>query len=253
MLEKADVACGFSSVLSQLTYPPKGKIVIPGKAENDNYRRETAPPGYDPSICDFSNGTQTPAQVAFITYGTSQDKCFGNCATFESAFNYFLDAPGRCFNAYSINVDCSNPLYSDDAFTAHLNMPAVKAAIHAPAELSYMQCNSTLQAELTAHTQRSVPPAYFILPSLLAGGIKVHLWSGTADYILNHIGTELAIQNMTWNGAQGFQDRPRRLWYDDRHTFAALYQVERGLSYYRLEDAGHRSAQDRPAAAFCFS
>jgi carboxypeptidase D len=173
--EKADIDCGFSSALSQLTYPPKGKITIPGNPENDNYRRETAPPGYDPSICNFSNGTQTPAQVAFIINGTSQGSCFGNCATFESAYNYFLDAPCRCFNAYNIDVDRNNPFYSDDAFTAYLNIPAVKAAIHALTELPYMQCNSTLQAELTTHAQRSVPPAYFILPSLQAGGIKVHL------------------------------------------------------------------------------
>lgn len=190
--------------------------MIPGNPENENYRRSTSPPGYDPSICDFSNGTHTPAQVAFIINGTNlADGCYGNCATFEAAYNYFADVDGRCFNPYDIDTDCNNPLYSSDgAFVAYLNDAAVQAAIHAPKGFQYMLCNTTLQQFLTRHDQRAVPPAYFIIPSLLAAGVKVNLWSGTLDYILNHIGTELAIQNMSWNGAQGFREQPQRRWFD---------------------------------------
>jgi hypothetical protein len=58
---------------------------------------------------------------------------------------------------------------------------------------------------------------------------------------------------MIWNGAQGFQNQPRRLWFDNNcHNFAGVYQVEQGLGYYRFEGAGHRTVQDRPAAAFPF-
>jgi carboxypeptidase D len=227
--------------------------LIPGNPENENYkRRQTPPPGYDPSICDFTNGTQTPAEVAFIINGTSLvDGCYGNCATFEAAYNYFADFNGRCFNPYNIDTDCSNPLYtSDDAFTAYLNLPAVQAAIHAPGNFNYTQCNSTLLFALTTHDQRSVPPAYSIIPSLLASGVKVNLWSGTLDYILNPIGTELSIQNMTWNGAQGLYQRPDRKWFDNQHKYAGVWGAERGLGFYLFQGAGHRTAQDKPAAAF---
>ena len=197
VLEQADINCGFSSVISQITYPPTNKIVIPSDPENDNYkrRRQTPPPGYNPSTCDFGNGTTTPAEVAFIINGTSlADGCYSNCATFEAAYTYFGDFPDRCFNPYNIDTDCTNPLYtSDGAFTAYLNDPAVQAAIHVPVDFNYAQCNETLQFELTTHDQRSIPPAYFIIPSLLASGVKVNLWSGTLDYILNPIGTELSI------------------------------------------------------------
>jgi carboxypeptidase D len=165
--------------------------------------------------------------VAFIIHGTSlADDCYGNCATFEAAYTYFADFPGRCFNPCNIDTDCNNPLYtSDGAFTAYLNDPAVQAAIHAPSSFNYTQCNATLQFELTTHDQRSVPPSYSIIPSLLASGVKVNLWSGALDYILDPIGTELSIQNMTWG-------------------------TDRGLGYYLFHGAGHRTAQDRPAAAF---
>jgi carboxypeptidase D len=228
--------------------------VIPGDPENENYRRrrQTPPPSYDPSICDFTNGTHTPAEVAFIINGTNlADSCYGNCATFETAYNYFAHFNGRCFNPYNIDTDCNNPLYTPDgAFTAYLNDPAVQAAIHAPSNFNYTQCNATLQFALTAHDQRSAPPAYAIIPSLLASGVKVNLWSGTLDYILDPTGTELSIQNMTWNGAQGFHQRPDRKWFDSEHGYAGLWGAERGLGYYVFHRAGHRTAQDRPVAAF---
>lgn len=36
------------------------------------------------------------------------------------------------------------------------------------------------------------------MPAILENGIPIHLYSGGYDLLLNHIGTELAIQNMTW-------------------------------------------------------
>lgn len=253
VLEQADIDCGFSAVLSQLTYPPAGKIVIPGDPEDQNYRRRQAPPpGYDSSICDFTNGTHTPAEVAFIINDTSlADGCYGNCATFEAAYNYFAGFNGRCFNAYNIDTDCNDPLYtSDSAFAAYLNLPAVQAAIHAPKARTYTQCNGTLQLALTTHDQRSVPPAYVIIPSLLASDVRVNLWSGSLDYVLNPIGTQLSIQNMTWNGLQGFHDKPDREWFDVEHGYAGVWGAERGLGFYLFQGAGHRTAQDRPKAAF---
>lgn len=251
VLEQADVDCGFTTVLSQLTYPPSGEIVIPGNPENNNYRRSTTPTGYDPTVCDFTNGTHTPDQVAFLINGTDEATCYGSCATFDTAFTYYSDFPGRCFNPYNVDTDCNNPLYrSDVAFMAYLNDPTVQAAIHVPSNFAYTQCNATIELDLSSHDQRAVPPAYFIIPSLLASGVRVNLWSGTLDFILNPIGTELSIQNMTWNGAQGFKQKPARKWFDSQHDYAGVYGVERGLGYYRFHSAGHRTAQDRPAAAF---
>lgn len=55
---------------------------------------------------------------------------------------------------------------------------------------------------------------------------------------------------MTWSGAQGFRQKPITPWYDVNNQFAGTYGVERGLGYYLFEGAGHRTPQDRPAAAF---
>ena len=42
------------------------------------------------------------------------------------------------------------------------------------------------------------PPAYSIMPAILDAGISIHIYSGDRDFLFNHIGTELIIQNMTW-------------------------------------------------------
>lgn len=42
------------------------------------------------------------------------------------------------------------------------------------------------------------PAAYRGLPEILGQGVKVHVYSGDLDALLNHWGTELVMQNMTW-------------------------------------------------------
>ena len=43
-----------------------------------------------------------------------------------------------------------------------------------------------------------MPPAYSIIPGLIEQNVGVHIYSGDQDMIVDHIGTELVIQNMTW-------------------------------------------------------
>ncbi|KAL4873188.1 hypothetical protein BDV12DRAFT_160548 [Aspergillus spectabilis] len=43
--------------------------------------------------------------------------------------------------------------------------------------------------------------------------ISLHIYSGKYDIPLNHHGTELVLQNMTWNGAQGFSSPICRTFY----------------------------------------
>lgn len=73
--DKADLQCGFSQVLEQLTYPPRGKIVIPGNPEGDNFKRQDK--------C-FSQKPDTPALIL----ESVNDLCYGRCATWSTANNY---------------------------------------------------------------------------------------------------------------------------------------------------------------------
>lgn len=106
-LKTQHTTCGYDKILSTyLTYPP---------------------PGHQPKA-------STPA----------------GCGTFNSAYNTALNI-NSCFNIYEINQTCPTPLdvMSDDYFTQpdgsktnYFNRDDVKAALHAPASSTWMECSN---------------------------------------------------------------------------------------------------------------
>ena len=100
----------------------------------------------------------------------------------------------RCSFSYdNIAYTCAttpNPL----PVSAYLNLPAVKAAIHAP-EKNITACNATVQMALLS--EQVTPVIYSVLPKILEK-IKVHIWSGDWDFLLPHTGTEMLMQRMFW-------------------------------------------------------
>lgn len=79
--------------------------------------------------------------------------------------------------------------------------------------------------------------------------------------LLNHIGTELSIQNMTWRGGQGFTERPHRLFFADNaapadgsscRAGAGVWAAERGVSYHLFDGAGHSVFASKPREMFSF-
>ncbi|KAL9122525.1 MAG: hypothetical protein Q9187_000925 [Circinaria calcarea] len=241
---QADNQCGFTEVLGHMTYPPSpGPIVIPGNPEGQNSALSRRQEGAsNDSSCNVLSAPTTPAAINESIYGP----CFGPCATFTTALNYLL-ANHQCFNVYNINSSCANhpnPVPVQN----WLNKPAVRTALHAPPK-NFTVCNATVQATLGVEVV--TPPAYSIIPRILDQGIGVHIYSGDYDFLINHVGTELVIQNMTWNGHQGFQSPPNKPFIVDGEV-AGNWGAERNLTYHRFLSAGHMVPSDQPAAAFAF-
>ncbi|KAL8691140.1 MAG: hypothetical protein Q9218_003573 [Villophora microphyllina] len=186
----ADHACGFDKVMSQITYPPKGAIRIPGDPEGLNYlrARHSDEIGKRQNPC-FGQLPDTPALIN----ASISAPCSGGCATYSTALNY-LPSRRQCFDPYNIDLSCDTKIDTSGS-TSWLNQASVRAAIHAPNK-TFQECNDTnfgVQA-----MESVIPPAYQILPELLAEGVKVHVYSGDLDFLLNHFGVELVLQNMTW-------------------------------------------------------
>ena len=82
--EEAKQVCGFTNVLAQLVYPPKGEITVPGNPEGDNFKRSVeerqASDSTDP--CDIN--PTTAAMVNSSIYGA----CYEGCATWSTAADY---------------------------------------------------------------------------------------------------------------------------------------------------------------------
>lgn len=199
VFSKANEASGFRNVLAKATYPPAGKISIPGDPEDDNFRLRKR---------QNANCPTNPTTPALIEQ--SINECNGGNATFTTALNY-LNTTRPCFSPYNIAYNCTNAP-DTTSFVNYFNSPDVRKAIHAPNK-TFADCNSTILNTLFAELVK--PPAYNIMPALLAANISIHIYSGDYDFLLNHYGTELAIQNMTWGGKQGLQSKPNRAFMVD--------------------------------------
>ncbi|KAL8745359.1 MAG: hypothetical protein Q9184_007885 [Pyrenodesmia sp. 2 TL-2023] len=190
-----------------------------------------------------SNDEKPPDTPALINASINA-ACSLGCATFSTAMAY-LNSTHECFNPYNVHYDCDErPEFYDSA--TWLNQPDVKKAIHAPNKV-YQECNQTVFDIESAEIPE--PPTYKVLPELLAKGVRVHVYSGDWDLLLNHWGTELVLQNMTWNNQQGFQSPPNHTFIVNG-THVANWGYERNLSYHHILRAGHMAPHDQPRVMF---
>lgn len=112
-------------------------------------------------------------------------------------------------------------------------------------------------------TDTSAPSGLTVLPGVIERTNNVILGHGLLDFIVQPNGTLLTIQNMTWNGMQGFQTGPDT-WddfyvpYHDEVSQSTLAGAgvmgqthsERGLTFVTVQLSGHMVPQYAPSAAY---
>jgi carboxypeptidase C (cathepsin A) len=264
--EAADQVCGFDGVLAQAQlYPPKGNINIPGNPENLNYRRRKR------DMTDVLNASCSisPKTASEVNTSIFNSACYGPCAIYSTAMDFVDTASAAgtgipCFDVYDIRHDCST-INSLALLTEYFSRADVQDALHVSDRGTYSACNSTILGILLG-APSVVPPAYTILPTLVTEhNISLHIYNGEWDMLLNHIGTELSIQNMTWRGAQGFSASPQQLFYADvaipvdsldwrnaTTKVAGHWAEERGVSYHLFQGAGHSVFANKPREMFAY-
>ncbi|KAJ5787208.1 Peptidase S10 serine carboxypeptidase [Penicillium paradoxum] len=276
VFDEADKTCGFNEVLAKAAlYPPQGKIHIPGNPEYFNLRRRDLTNAMT-AACDIA--PTTPEEVRTSIFNST---CYGPCATFSTASDYMTAISANrtrgCFDIYDISHDCSAvselPLMAE-----YFGRADVQAALHVENNGPYSACNSTILTTLLA-APSPVPPEYFILPSLVdKHNVSLHLYSGEWDMLLTHLGAELSLQNMTWDGAQGFAQKPNRPFFANnaapsapekwvsRSTptattlatatptavVAGTWGEERGVSYHFFRRSGHSVFVEKPEEMFSY-
>ncbi|KAJ3065565.1 Cell death protease [Podochytrium sp. JEL0797] len=84
---------------------------------------------------------------------------------------------------------------------------------------------------------------YFnFLAGLIASGVKLVMFTGDRDFVVNYVGVEESIGNLTWGGHAGFNNSP--VSWVVNSVPAGLYWSERGLTYVRVFDAGHMVSEN---------
>jgi carboxypeptidase D len=185
-----------------------------------------------------------------------------------------------CFNIYHLIDYC--PYLSDEmGFPSlgggpnnYFNRSDVQAQLHIePTDYSVCGNNPFRHGNNTG--DNSIASGLGPLPSVIERTNNVLIGHGLLDFLLFSNGSLITIQNMTWNGAQGFQTRPpserEQNFYAPYHpglaevgdgeaTFGfsdvagaglvGTYHTERGLTWSTVTLAGHEIPQYAPGAAF---
>ncbi|KAH9928842.1 Alpha/Beta hydrolase protein [Fomitopsis serialis] len=97
----------------------------------------------------------------------------------------------------------------------------------------------------------SLPSAFTVLPNIIQKSERSVIVQGLADYLLMADGARIAIQNMTWDGLQGFQTSIT----NDSFVVEGVGALgnahyERGLAYVEVALSGHMVPEFSPVAAY---
>lgn len=212
-LHQQHEACGYAKFLEEaLVFPPKGPLPTP-------------PSNEDPS-CQLFNDVVNAASIK-----------------------------NPCWDIYQVATTC--PLlwdvlgfpgsfpYLPDGTTVYFNRTDVQKAINAPIQ-EWNECSGGV-----LETDTSPPSALSVLPGVIEKNKKTIIAHGMLDMVLIMNGTLVAIQNMTFNGAQGFSVPPSKWndFYVPFHEDASLstlagagnfgkWHTERGLTFSTVDLSG---------------
>lgn len=96
------------------------------------------------------------------------------------------------------------------------SQPSVRAALHVPDEGAWVRCvqgvfrNRTDGSPVLGDPYSEPPAMINLLSRVIEYTNNVIIGSGGLDLLVPTNGTLLALQNVTWGGSQGFQERPSR-------------------------------------------
>ncbi|KAF7117671.1 hypothetical protein CNMCM5793_006794 [Aspergillus hiratsukae] len=205
-------------------------------------------------------------------FPVAPDPSKNNCALWDEIVEaaYYVNP---CFNFYHLTDFCPY-LWDEMGFPSlaggpnnYFNRSDVQKALHVP-PTDYSVCGET---RIFAKGDQSVPSALGPLPSVIERTNNVLIGHGWLDYLLFMNGSLATIQNMTWNGAQGFQHPPVEPFYvpyqyglaelwtggapdpyilDAGAGYLGTAHTERGLTFSTVYLAGHEIPQYTPGAAY---
>jgi carboxypeptidase D len=200
--------------------------------------------------------------------GTDSDgNTLDSCDVFDAIYNeVFYVNP--CWDIYQVATTCpmlwdvlgfpGSVPYQPAGASIYFNRTDVQLAINAPL-IEWEECTST--DVFVNNVDNSPPSGVSVLPGVIERSKRTIIGHGALDMVLISNGTLLMIQNMTWNGAQGFTTKPTDPFYVPYHndpsesTVAAAgvfgtTHTERGLTWVSIDLSGHMVPQYAPSAAY---
>lgn len=206
-----------------------------------------------------------------------------SCDVFDMVYNEIFNI-NPCFDLYEVNLMCplqwdvlafpTSLVYQPAGATVYFDRADVKKALHAP-NVTWAECsnNPVFVGGSSGPEQEgdtSANPIEHVLPQVIEATNRVLIGNGDFDMVIITNGTLLAIQNMTWNGHLGFQEKPSTpidikipdLLYKDvfaengassldgAQGIMGVQHYERGLMWVETYQSGHMQPQYQPRVAY---
>jgi len=154
---------------------------------------------------------------------------------------------GRTINVYDVTIPCEvEPLCYDfsDADT-YLNSAEVKAGLGANSDVDWVDCSTEVHLLLLDDW---VGNFAVDIPIVLAQNISVLIYSGTNDFICNHLGGSRWVSEMQWPGQGEFQKAPEVPWTVNGKV-AGQSKSASGFTFLEVYNAGHMVPMNQPVNA----
>jgi carboxypeptidase C (cathepsin A) len=160
-------------------------------------------------------------------------------------------SPSQCFNVYDIRLyldNCNDMNWPNgvEHIRKYLNRKEVREAIHAQHDPTcFEDCSDAVGNSLYGDNNLA---SIDVLVELLNNDIRVLLYNGQFDYICNHLGTEMALENLNWAYLQEYKENGRYTWLVDK-KIAGYSKSARNLTFLQVNGASHMVPYDVPQAA----
>mmetsp|Transcript_29049 Transcript_29049/g.28741 ORF Transcript_29049/g.28741 Transcript_29049/m.28741 type:complete len:190 (+) Transcript_29049:239-808(+) len=159
-------------------------------------------------------------------------------------WSYILDLTQKYsggFNIYNVRefTQLNSTLYAN-----WLNLNTTKIMLHAPLNVTWVDCSDPVYNYLVTDMMITVGN---LLPYII-DNIKVLIWNGQDDFMVNTLSTENMLNSLKWTGISNLINSNKIAWKVNGSIagYVITYQT---LSYALLLKAGHMGSHDQPANA----
>lgn len=230
--------------------------------------------------CNYTDYYETyfkfpPPPGPFPVLPNPEESESGTCDMFVNYQNA-ITSINPCFNMYHITETCPQPFsqlgivnrgdYEPPHAQVYFNRTDVQKALHAVVGTNWTQCTPHDVFDFgntsTWDSDTSPRPAQNgVLQRVIEYTNNTMIGVGGLDFILPINGTIFTLQNMTWNGVQGFQKYPTTPLYVPYHPeynrgalagagYQGVWVEERGLTFYTAQLAGHEMPGYTPGVGY---
>jgi len=154
--------------------------------------------------------------------------------------------PGhKIVESYLGNRGNAKKLFGKD-FDHNLVLKAIHASSSLEAGQRFQECTDPPYIALRHQDGLGVTKDIVLL---LNNNIKMFFFNGIMDLICNHVGNEIALENLEWQYSKDWIQAPRYAWISSDKHVAGYMKEYKNLSYLKLLDSGHMVPMDQPQIA----